>query len=434
MEKVLSISLLFVCLSTGLAGAQSLSGTYTLSSQGTTLTLMLDQDRQGNITGTLSSTTGAQFKVAGMIQNNIGVGTCVSNQGGSYFEAHPQGNQLLFALIEPGPNNVPDYNKVRKLLFTKKEGVARAPQDPQMSSKRQGGPPQIPPPASQGREGTPALSADEVSEPNWGFTFRLPKGWKVEKGPEGALLGHDTIAGAIWVIPHVASSIQEVQREMQQGLVEQGVRLQPSGQLQPLGSNAVAGIFSGTYQGQYVKARGIGTFSPNGGGAYIIAMTLPNKFGSDLQTAADTLASGMRYSKAERSDRAGGTRGAGTPSDSGNQQLMRQMAAAYYSFSSAGPSSSGGTERRVVLCPNGTYYSGSESGYSGGAGTSGAWGSASQRSGGGTWRVQGNINQGVVTMIDSSGNPTEYRYERCGGDCIYFGNNKFAVEGPANCR
>jgi len=159
-------------------------------------------------------------------------------------------------------------------------------------------------------------------------------------------------------------------------------------------------------------------------------MSSPNRFGSELQTTADGIASSMRYFSAQQSAGAGGIGGAG----SGGQQLMRQMAATYYSFSSAGPASSGGTERRVILCPDGTYHSGSESGYSGGAGTSGAWGSASQRSGRGTWRVQGNINQGVVTMIDSSGNPTEYRYERCGGDCIYFGNNKFAVEGPANCR
>ena len=86
-----------------------------------------------------------------------------------------------------------------------------------------------------------------------------------------------------------------------------------------------------------------------------------------------------------------------------------------------------------TLCPNGTYYSGSESGYSGGAGTAGAWGSASQRSGRGTWRVKGNVNEGVLTTIDSSGKSTEYRYRRCGGDCIYIGNTKFAVAGPANC-
>ena len=57
-----------------------------------------------------------------------------------------------------------------------------------------------------------------------------------------------------------------------------------------------------------------------------------------------------------------------------------------------------------------------------------------RRPGLGSSDSMGNINQGVVTMTDSSGNRTEYRYERCGGDCIYFGNNKFAIEGPANCR
>jgi hypothetical protein len=247
------------------------------------------------------------------------------------------------------------------------------------------------------------------------------------------MLGHDTIAGLIWVFPHLASSFQEVQMQMRAGLTEEDIQLQLTSQLQSLGNNAIVGTFSGIYQGQQVRARGIGTFSPNGGGAYIVAMTLPNKFGSDLANGADAVARSMQYFKAHQTTGAGGIGGAGVPHDSSSQELMRQMAGVYYSFSSAGLSYSGGTERRITLCPNGTYYSGSESGYSAGAGTSGAWGAASQRSDRGTWRVRGTINKGILTTIDSSGKPTEYRYERCGGDCIYFGNNKFAVAGPANC-
>jgi hypothetical protein len=286
---------------------------------------------------------------------------------------------------------------------------------------------------AQGTGGSTALSKDMVSDPQWGFKFAPPKGWKVEKGPKGAILGHDTIAGLIWVFPHSASSIQEVQRQMQEGLVEDDVQLRLTGQLQSSGKNAVTGMYSGTFQRQPVKARGIGTFLPNGGGAYIVAMTVPNKFGSELEIAADAVAKSMQPLKAQDSAKPGGTGEAGTSSGSSNQQLMQQMAGSYYSFSSAGPYSSGGTERRVTLCPNGTYYSGSESGYSGGAGTGDAWGSASRQSGRGTWRVQGNVNQGILTTIDSSGKATEYRYQRCGGDCIYIGNTKFAVAGPANC-
>ena len=287
------------------------------------------------------------------------------------------------------------------------------------------------PPSGAG--GSAALSKDGVSDPQWGYRFALPKGWKAEKGPKGAILGHDTIAGLIWIFPHSASSLQEVQRQMQEGLVEDDVQLRPAGPLQPSGKNAVSGIYSGTFQRQSVKARGIGTLLPNGGGAYIVALTVPNKFGPELENAADAVARSVQPLKAQDSATAGGTGGAGTSSGSGNQQLMQQMAGSYYSFTSAGPYSSGGTERRVTLCPNGTYYSGSESGYSGGAGTGDAWGSASQQSGRGTWRVQGNVNQGVLTTIDSSGKATEYRYQRCGGDCIYIGNTKFAVAGPANC-
>jgi hypothetical protein len=124
---------------------------------------------------------------------------------------------------------------------------------------------------------------------------------------------------------------------------------------------------------------------------------------------------------------------AAVASDASDTSLMRQMSATYYSFSSAGGGYSGGTERRVVLCPNGRYNSGSESGYSAGAGTSGAWGSASQRKGQGTWRIVGNAQRGTLTMISSDGTPTEYRYQSCGQGCYYFGNTKFAVEGPARC-
>jgi len=433
MAKIISGTVLCFWVLTGVVFAQNLSGTYVLSSQGTTLTLKLEQDAQGHIKGTLFSTTGAQFNVEGMMQDNVGVGTCVSNQGGSYFEAHPQGNQLLFALIEPGPNNMPDYSKVKKLTFTRKEGSTPGPQGPQASPKQQGGELQASPSGPPGMGAPAPLSKDEVGDPNWGFKFSLPKGWNVEKGAKGAILGHTTIPGTIWVFPHSASGFKEVQMQMQEGLAEEEVQLQLASQLQSLGNNAIAGIFSGVYRRQQVKARGIGTYSPNGGGAYIVAMTSPTKFGSDLSNAAEAIAKSMQYFKVQESASTGGTGGTAAPPGSSNQQLMRQMAGVYYSFSSAGLSYSGGTERRVTLCPNGTYYSGSESSYSAGAGTGGAWGAAGQQSGRGTWRVQGNINQGVLTTIDSSGKPTEYRYQRCGGDCIYIGNTKFAIAGPANC-
>ena len=432
MLKILSTAVVCFWVLTGAAFGENLSGTYTLSSQGTTLTLTLKQDAQGKIKGTLVSTTGARFQIEGMTQDGVGVGTCMGNQGGSYFEAHPKGNQLLLALIEPDANKNPDYNRVKHLMFTRKGGAVPDPRSPQASPGQQGRQPQPGPPASPGTGGLAALSKNEVSDPSWGFKFSLPKGWKAEKGPKGAVLGHDTIPGMIWVFPHTASSLQEIQAQMQHGLEEEDIHLRLASPIQSLGSNVLAGTFSGLYQGQQVKARGLATLAPNGGGALIIAMTVPNKFGADLSNTADKVAGSMQYSPSVGSAGLGGTGGGSVPSSSGGS-LMRQMAGVYYSFSSAGVGYSGGTERKVTLCPNGTYYTATESGYSGGAGTAGAWGTASQGGGRGTWRIEGNLQQGTIVTVDSGGKATTYRYQRCGSDCVYFGNNKFAYAGPANC-
>jgi|MudIll2142460700_1097286.scaffolds.fasta_scaffold520928_2 hypothetical protein len=91
-------------------------------SWGVSLTLVFQEDGRGNLGGRLTSTSGANFKVEGVIQDGVGLGKCVSGQGGVYFEAHPQGDQLLFALIEPGPDSQPDFNRVQQLLFTRQTG------------------------------------------------------------------------------------------------------------------------------------------------------------------------------------------------------------------------------------------------------------------------------------------------------------------------
>ena len=433
MKKLLLLTCFFFWGWVPIGAAQNLSGTYILQSPNATLTLVINQDSQGNIKGALTSTTGVKFQVMGMIQDGVGVGTCTSDQGGSYFEAHPKGNQLLLALIEPDANQKPDYNKVRELMFTKKSGAIPGPQAPQASPGQQGGQYQAGQPASPEGGGSAALSRDEVGDANWGFKFNLPKGWKVEKGPKGAVMAHDTIPGMIWVFPHTSSSLQEIRAQLHQGLDEEDIKLRLTSQVQSLSSNALAGTYSGIYQGQQVTARGIGTFSPNGGGALIIAMTVPDKFGPNLTNTADIVAKSMQYFRASSGSAGmGGIGGGGGPSGPGDP-LMRQMAGVYYSFSSAGLSYSGGTETKVVMCPDGTYYSGSESSYSAGAGTSGAWGAAGQRGDRGTWKVRGNVNEGILTTMGPDGKPTEYRYKRCGGDCIYIGNKKFAVSTPANC-
>jgi hypothetical protein len=386
----------------GTASAQDLTGTYVMTSQNTTLTLVLRQNAQGALSGTLSSTSGAQFQVDGMIQDGVGVGTCVSNQGGSYFEAHPEGGRLLFALIEPGPNNAPDYSKVRKLLFVRQgappggvgggmppggqtplgkggtipgQGGASTPQPSAATTQ---------PPGTLGLGGATAPSGEEVGDPNWAFAFRVPMGWKHQKGNQGAILGHDTIPGLILVLPHEAGNAQQLQQQMQEGLQDETIKLVPAGKLQPVGNNAIAGDYTGVAQGSQVKARGIGVLGSQGGGAYIIAMATPQVYGTALTSAAEAVARSLRTVQQDASD------------------LVRHFAGTWVTMTKS-------THTMVALNPNGTYSNRYEAGYSGGQ--TGSWGIARDEHSQGRWTVRGTKQQGVLVLTNRDGSQTTVRYQ-----------------------
>lgn len=148
----------------------------------------------------------------------------------------------------------------------------------------------------------------------------------------------------------------------------------------------------------------------------------------DIDLSADTGA--MDYSKAGKM--AGGS-GKPAPAGPNDQGLMQQMAARYYGYQ-------GSTESRTALCPNGSYYDTSESSYSGsGSDSLGnetmAWGAASQGQSGGTWTVQGSVQQGVITVSYSNGSVSRINYRAIDNQgCYNFNSSTMCREGPANCQ
>ena len=178
---------------------------------------------------------------------------------------------------------------------------------------------------------------------------------------------------------------------MQSGIEEEGVFLSPVSDLQALGGNALAGDYAGTYSGQQVKARGIGTFSPYGGGAYIIALTTPDKYGSELSSAADAIVQGMQYFKVEVSD------------------LMRHFAGTWASATT-------NTLTNITLGADGSYGDAYESNYSGGfendvGDNTGYWGVTGADQNRGIWSVRGNKQEGVIviTLADGTEQLLNYR-------------------------
>jgi len=125
MKRIFLLMGLWLLLSASPALAQDFSGTYVMAGQGVTMTLVLQQDAQGNVLGALTSSTGMQLRVEAQIdQNGVAVGAAYNNQGGLFFGAQPQGPQLLVALIEPDANNQPDYSRMRELVFVRQGGDA----------------------------------------------------------------------------------------------------------------------------------------------------------------------------------------------------------------------------------------------------------------------------------------------------------------------
>lgn len=269
-----------------------------------------------------------------------------------------------------------------------------------------------------------------IADPQWGYKFQVPKNWKYQKDDSSVLLDHETISGAILVVPTEAESFDGVKNQMSVGLEEEGTVLTLIGELKTLADYLIAGEYSGIYEYQEVKAYIIGTHSKYGSGAYILALDTPDMFSSELTKAAVSIAKGMKYNDKKASVAATGNQ---PKTQNGSTDLLRYFAGTYYGFT-GGSVTSGGIERRFVICSNGQFYYSSESGYSGGAGTSGAWGVASQSGDAGTWSIKGSKTSGSIVLTYSNGNTNIVNFQVCGDGCIYFNNIKYAYEKPAMCE
>jgi len=95
MAKIFSAALLFLGMLPSIVWAENLSGIYRLSPQGVLLTLTLKQDPQADVKGTLSSTTGAQFQMEGIVKDGVGLRVCKSNEGDPFSQLIRRGPASL---------------------------------------------------------------------------------------------------------------------------------------------------------------------------------------------------------------------------------------------------------------------------------------------------------------------------------------------------
>lgn len=104
MNKVFLVVYFVGFLAVSLVLGQDYRGTYRMTSGAVTLTLTLDQEASGRITGTLLSTKGTRFQLEGTITEGVATGTCSGDAGQSFFEAEFEDGKLIFTLVEVNPN------------------------------------------------------------------------------------------------------------------------------------------------------------------------------------------------------------------------------------------------------------------------------------------------------------------------------------------
>ena len=95
-----------------------------------------------------------------------------------------------------------------------------------------------------------------------------------------------------------------------------------------------------------------------------------------------------------------------------NTTLARQIAGTWWGYA-------GSTERKLGLCPDGSYRDYTESSYSGHSYDSGGnetmnWGAAGARGNSGRWTIQGDTQSGTINVQTNNGKQFQLRYHQVG--------------------
>jgi len=118
----------FFALTTGASAADNYTGTYVSDPQFGPVTLVLSQDAQGQVQGTMSGTD-MELRIQG-VREPQGIGGTVSAHGIQMkFMGELKGNQLLLKLIDLNEYGQPDYDTAETLILRRQgSAVSLAPE------------------------------------------------------------------------------------------------------------------------------------------------------------------------------------------------------------------------------------------------------------------------------------------------------------------
>ncbi|MBL7939277.1 MAG: hypothetical protein JNL43_07950 [Flavobacteriales bacterium] len=230
----------------------------------------------------------------------------------------------------------------------------------------------------------------EQRDTGLGFEFTVPEGWVGARAEGGYVIGHMTVPGAILISAEHHADLEALVRAFSEPTNDGNSALEAVQPPEMIADSTVKVVQSGTIEGTAVKVIGIAKLHPrNGNSANLLALAPGDVFGVELEAALYTLQESIRYVDAPIPME--------TVEDDADidrvwQERLSGTRLTYLeSYSSPAPTegSIGGgysIDRRIDLCPEGHYKTGSQSEHSFSGSDVSAYGS-DRTNGSGTWRA-----------------------------------------------
>ena len=255
--------------------------------------------------------------------------------------------------------------------------------------------------------------------PMLGISFTIPDGWIGQETDDGMILGHQSIAGIIFLNTHTYKSIEELKSEAQSGLQDgAGTNLMLSGTPELLDKQALAAHYEGTLQWEPAKAYAIGVLNSKGAGVLLMALATKSVYQPALENALRQLRKSLVF----------------TPPKTGPivdqwKNVLQGTRLTYMETYTSGSSYDGGigggysSDARIDLCAQGYFKFASNSSVGvGGSGVSGYSGGSDR--GAGTWKVEAPTGTPLLVLTFYSGEIQQYQLSN-DGDKIFLNGRRY---------
>lgn len=252
-----------------------------------------------------------------------------------------------------------------------------------------------------------AQNQNQVSYPQIGLSFKVPSTWVGQEGDGLYLMGHNSIPGIIFIIPHNTSmSVNEMMAEGNNGLqFDQGTTFRPSGNLAKLDQSSMGGHFAGTFEYNPAKAYILGMANPKGNGITIVAVTSSEAYNNETyKNLAMEVKRSVVFSEAQAVTNTAST---GTLKD-WNYQLANTKLTFMESYYSGGDVGGGyNMKTEIHLCKAGHFLFYDQNMLSAGSDSSSVY-SGGNSKGHGTWKIDQRAGSFVLVLTFSDGSSKEY--------------------------